>query len=123
MIASKQGHPVDFTDVFGLFAFDVMGDINFGHKFDMVKNGKMADWLATFKEGMFLFGPFTPLPWLFHLAIRIPGMQKDWLNFKAWSDARLTERLAIKPEKKDVSLRGMCDTSEADQLIDDVSCD
>lgn len=102
LIASKQGQEIDFTDIFSLFAFDVMGDINYGFKFDMVKDGKINDWLILFKKGALLFGPATPLPWLFHVAVSIPGLQKDWLTFKAWSNGRLTERLAIEPEKKDV---------------------
>lgn len=116
LIASKQGQTVDFTEIFSLFAFDVMGDINFGYKFNMIKNGKMSDWLANFKEGMFLFGPFTPLPWLFHLAIRIPGMQKDWLAFKTWSDSKLRERLAIKPEKKDMMSHAI-EHAESDPVL------
>lgn len=103
LIASHNEKPLDFTETFGFFAFDVMGDINFGFKFDCMKNNKQDWWLATFREAMFLFGPFTPLPWLFHILTSIPGAQRDWIAFKAWSDGLLRKRLQEKPTKPDVS--------------------
>ena len=95
IVSSLSGHPIDMTQLFEYFTFDVMGDINFGVRFDCLKNERRVNAIEIFKKGMKLMGPFTPLPWLFHDPVSVPGLKKNWLAFRSWADNELQKRLKV----------------------------
>ena len=95
LIATLSAKPFNVTQVFEYYTFDVMGEINFGVHFDMLEKKKPDPAVEVFKKGTTLMGPFTPVPWLFHVTVSIPGLQGDWLAFRQWADQTLRTRLAV----------------------------
>ena len=94
VIADQCNKSINVTKTFEYYTFDVMGDVHFGMDFGMLKSKKYDKAVNVLMGGMDLFGPFTPVPWLFHIARLIPGLQKDWFLYRAWSDQRLRSRLS-----------------------------
>ena len=94
-IESLAGKPVNVTQVFEYYTFDVMGDMSFSVKFNMLKEGRVDPSVQLFKNGMALMDPLTPVPWIFHTAVSIPGFQRDWRNLKSWANQTLRTRLNV----------------------------
>jgi len=95
LLSSTSGTPINVTEKLGYYVFDVMGSVNFGFSFNMLDTGKQDPVVEVFKKGMFWMGPFTPVPFLFHIVKSIPGAQKDWFRFRAWGDRLLQDRLQV----------------------------
>ena len=77
-----------------------MGDVNFGVSFDMLKTEKPDPAMDIFKQGMKLFGPATPVPWLQRIAASIPGLQGGWHAYRGWADSKLREKIEANKEEK-----------------------
>lgn len=101
-LAAFDGKPVVATQWFSYFAFDVMSEITFGKPLYMIRDGKSHHVRDLMIEGIMVLGPTTPVPWLFHIAGSLPGMTRNWLAFRAWTLAQLTERMQMDAEKSNV---------------------
>ena len=89
--------PVDVTEVFAWFGFDVMGDLAFGRSFDMLREGGWIDAIAIIRKGMSMLGPIIPVPWLAKLGLGLPTLQttKDWRKMTAWALQLLSARIQV----------------------------
>ncbi|MCJ1388704.1 hypothetical protein MMC18_001553 [Xylographa bjoerkii] len=85
--ASKQ--KVNATELFSFFSFDVIADFLFGKPIGMLKTGKSHYAIDLLKQGVEVIGILAPVPWLFRVAVSIPGMARDWHTFCQWSLAQL----------------------------------
>lgn len=94
-MSTLEGKPINVTELFEYYTFDVMGAVNFGVQFDCLKKRRFIETASLFKEGTKVLGPFTPVPWLFRITASVPGLQKNWLAFRSWADRRLRARLDV----------------------------
>ena len=95
IVSTLIGETINVTELFEYYTFDVMGAVNFDVQFDCLKRRRLVEAASTFKEGLKVLGPFTPVPWLFRVTASIPGVQKDWIAFRSWVDRSLRSRLDV----------------------------
>ncbi|KAI0109866.1 cytochrome P450 [Daldinia grandis] len=101
-----EGSPVNVSDWFYWFTFDVMGEFAFAQSFGMLKDKRWHFAVRLLRRAMSLLGPFSPVPWIAQIAFYItPWMYivRDWLGMMQWCKDRMGERIARKVEKPDVS--------------------
>ncbi|KAI1076811.1 cytochrome P450 [Whalleya microplaca] len=98
--------PVNVSDWFYWFTFDVMGEFAFARSFGMLQDEKWHFAVQLLRKAMSLLGPFSPVPWTAQIAFYItPWMiiVRDWLSMMKWCRDRMGERIQRKVEKPDVS--------------------
>lgn len=82
---------------------DTMGEVVYSINFGCISMGSIPASLHTFKATPKIIGRFTPVPWLFLVFASIPGMGREWLQFKKSCSDRLDARFREKEQKSDVS--------------------
>lgn len=98
--AQAAGAPVDITTWFQYFAFDVMGELGFGKSFHQVQNAKSHFQTDFLRKGMSILAIVTPVPWLYHLALSIPGLTRDWQALLSWSVQQVKQRLEVSQDDR-----------------------
>jgi tryprostatin B 6-hydroxylase len=93
--AETKGNPINVTQWFNNYSFDVVGDLAFGQSFDMLENNSNHWAVQLLAEG---FAPLAySLPtWLFRLAQCVPGATKDWFRFLDFCRGRMLHRIQVK---------------------------
>ena len=94
-LTASAGKPVNATEWFSYFAFDVMSELSFGKPLGMLKSGKSHYVRDLLIKGIMVLGPLTPVPWLFHLFGSLPRMTADWLAYRTWVLVQLKERMQM----------------------------
>jgi tryprostatin B 6-hydroxylase len=94
--AETKGKPINVTQWFNNYSFDIVGDLAFGQSFDMLENNSNHWAVQLLAEG---FKPLAySLPtWLFRLAQCIPGATKDWFRFLDFCRGRMLRRIQVSP--------------------------
>ncbi|KAI1412243.1 cytochrome P450 [Hypoxylon sp. FL1857] len=103
---AQQGAPVNVSDWFYWFTFDVMGEFAFARSFGMLRDEKWHFAVRLLRKAMSLLGPFSPVPWIAQIAFYItPWMYvvRDWLAMMQWCRDRMGERIQAKVTRPDVS--------------------
>ena len=93
-LAALDRKPVNVTELFGLYGFDVMGDLAFGSSFNMLKNNERHWAIKLLHKGMEPLSLVFPA-WCFRLLLEIPGANGDWFRFKTYCNQRLDESLHV----------------------------
>ena len=93
-VAAAKGRPIDMTNLFNWYSWDVMGDLAFGYSFDMLKTSKKHQAIAVLDDGLKALSFMLPM-WVFRLAIAIPGLSKDWWGFIDFCRGRLLSRMKV----------------------------
>ncbi|KAJ5308716.1 Cytochrome P450 [Penicillium antarcticum] len=101
-IEKHVGSPMNMTPWFNYYSFDVMGDMAFGHSFDMLVTGEDSYILRQVHDDMKKIGLFSHLTWLFPFVKRIPGVNKDYLRLWNWVTSHVLHRIQNPPEIPDV---------------------
>ena len=94
-LTASAGKPVNATEWFSYFAFDVMSELSFGKPLGMLQSGNSHYVRDLLIKGIMVLGPLTPVPWLFHLFGSLPRMTADWLAYRAWVLVQLKQRMQI----------------------------
>ncbi|CEN59792.1 hypothetical protein ASPCAL02236 [Aspergillus calidoustus] len=93
-IEGFSGKPIDISQWFNFWSFDVMGDLAFGQSFKMLSSAKghwAVDLLAKQQEGAG-FG----LPcWSARLLMSIPGARKAYYTFLRFSAEQIETRIGL----------------------------
>lgn len=89
------GKTVNVAEWFHYYSFDVMGDVAFGKSFDMLETGKPHFALDLLREGMKPFGVLTPVPWVFCILTKVPGLSAGFNTFVAWTTEQVRERKKV----------------------------
>lgn len=95
---AQEKNPVNVTDWFYWFTFDVMGEFAFARSFSMLQEEKWHFAVRLLRTAMSLLGPFSPVPWLAQIAFYItPWMYivRDWLSMMEWCKERMRERIQV----------------------------
>lgn len=100
-----EGRPVNVSDWFYWFTFDVMGEFAFARSFNMLRDEKWHFAVRLLRKAMSLLGPFSPVPWLAQIAFYItPWMfvVRDWLFMMEWCKQRMGERIQVRQHQRRV---------------------
>jgi tryprostatin B 6-hydroxylase len=93
-LLTATGKPIDISQWFNFWSFDVMGDLAFGQSFKMLSSAKghwAVDLLAKQQEGAG-FG----LPcWSARLLMSIPGARKAYYTFLRFSAEQIETRIGL----------------------------
>ncbi|KAJ5963151.1 Cytochrome P450 [Penicillium waksmanii] len=101
-IEKSVGAPMNMTDGFNYYSFDIMGDVAFGKSFNMLIDGKEAYILKQLHMDMQSVGLFSHLSWLFPFFKRTPRLNADYLRFWKSIGEQVNERVKNTPDHPDV---------------------
>ncbi|KAI1264860.1 putative cytochrome P450 oxidoreductase [Xylariaceae sp. FL1019] len=101
-IAKRAGQPMDMSEWFAFFVFDVMEDLAFNKTSNMLVDGKEAYILTTIRDEMWNLGLLTHLPWLMPLMKRTPLLNHTYLQFWKWIQNHINERIKDEPDQPDI---------------------
>lgn len=96
-IANTLGKPVNVTQWFFFFAFDVMGEISFSRSFDMLESERFHPVLILLRNAYTILGPLSPVTWLIQLALSMPWIPvvKGYNTMLQWCFDRMSERIDV----------------------------
>lgn len=72
-----------------------MGDLALGASFEMLVHERWHYAIAMMRKFMWLYGPFSAVPWLARIGFSIPGAAQGWKDFIVWCRQRMTERIMV----------------------------
>jgi cytochrome P450 len=93
------GKPINISDLFNQFSFDVMGDLAFGKSFDMLTTGETHWAIKLLGAGMDPMAFGFPA-WFFRFVIAIPGAAGDYWKFIQFCSDQLMDRIKEQPAKQ-----------------------
>lgn len=102
-IRAFGNQPVDVTEWFNYFSYDVMGDLAFGESFDMLEKGEEHWAIKLLNEGMEPLHLMLPT-WFFRMLTSIPSLTKGYWQFINYCSQQVDKRM-------DVSVLRACFTS------------
>lgn len=94
-IASCRDPSVNVTKYFGLYSFDVMGDLAFGTSFDMLTSDEEHWAIKLLHKGLEPVGFLFPT-WFFRVVVSIPRLMNDWWRFINYCAQMLDQRMTVK---------------------------
>ena len=94
-MAGSVGKATNVSLWFNYYSFDVMGDLTFGHSFDMLKTGKEHFLLSLLENGQKALGIIGPLPWLFIILTKIPFISAEIKTFQEWCESQMLGRKKV----------------------------
>ena len=94
-IASCADQSVNITKYFGLYSFDVMGDLAFGTSFEMLASDEEHWAIKLLNKGFEPVGFLLPT-WFFRIMLSIPRLADDWWRFINYCAQKLEERMTVK---------------------------
>ncbi|RYO94255.1 hypothetical protein DL766_002235 [Monosporascus sp. MC13-8B] len=101
-IQSRAGQPVNVTDWFAFYAFDVMGSLSYSESYGMLQRGKKHPFMTTLRGSMKAIGLFSHLDWLFPIAKATPILNREDKAFWRYLKDQTEKRIKVKPETPDV---------------------
>ncbi len=72
-VTESIGTPVNASNWFNLYSFDVMGSLAFGKDYHMLESGERPPALELLKDGLGVLAFYFPT-WAFRLLLAIPGL-------------------------------------------------
>ncbi|KAE8415293.1 cytochrome P450 [Aspergillus pseudocaelatus] len=102
VIQRNAEKPINITQWFNYFSFDVMTDLAFGKASNMLIDGKESYILQTIRTDMARVAYFSHLAWLFPFTKRVPLLNSNFLRFWKWIADQISERAKCEPERPDV---------------------
>ncbi|CAK7204871.1 hypothetical protein SEUCBS139899_007633 [Sporothrix eucalyptigena] len=102
-IDARLGKPVNVTEWFNNYSFDVMSDLAFGKSFGMLVSGDKKHYFTeTLHADMGNVGRFSHLPWLFPIFKATPVVNAENKRFWAFVTSLVEERIKNPPSEPDV---------------------
>lgn len=95
-ILKSNGSPINVSELFYHFSFDVMSDLAFGESLNMLKNDENHFAVGLLQDGMDLLGPLSPVPWLVRIGFSIPGVAQNFKELLSWSAKKLEYRIQVR---------------------------
>ena len=90
----SEGRPVNVTEWFKFYNFDIMGELAFGKPFDMLDSSKQHWAVQVLDDGVKVLAFMLPM-WFFRLATSIPGLARDFMRLLAFSRGRVVQRMKV----------------------------
>ncbi|RYP67974.1 hypothetical protein DL769_005621 [Monosporascus sp. CRB-8-3] len=101
-IQSRAGQPVNVTDWFTFYAFDVMGSLSYSESYGMLQRGEKHPFMTTLHGSMKAIGLFSHLDWLFPIVKATPILNREDKAFWRFLKDQTEKRIKVKPETPDV---------------------
>ncbi|KAK6222379.1 hypothetical protein LQW54_001079 [Pestalotiopsis sp. IQ-011] len=101
-LSKRENSPVNVTDWFNFYSFDVMGDMAWGKSFNMLRDGIKHYFMTSLHADMTSVGLFSHLVWLFPIFKATPILNKESKKFWGWVNSQVDERKKMKPSHQDV---------------------
>ena len=79
-----------------------MSDLAFGKSLDMLQKGETHYAIEYLGKGQRPLGVLSPLPWLFVILTKIPGLSAEYQRFVSWSEQQAEERKRMKVDEPDI---------------------
>lgn len=95
-LEKMENTPVNITDWFNFYSFDVMGDLAWGKSFGMVSGGIKHYFMTCLHADMTNIGLFTHMLWLFPLFKATPIINSEHIKFWNWVKAQVDERRKVR---------------------------
>ncbi|KAK7538241.1 putative cytochrome P450 [Phyllosticta citribraziliensis] len=100
-LARHQGKPVDATQWFSYFAYDIMGRVGYSRDFGQLLDGAEHDAVEGLRKSQAIFGTLKPVPWVLNFLMAIPGATGEFGRYAAWCRNLVEEKREIlKAESK-----------------------
>lgn len=94
-LEKMEGTPVNVSDWFNFYSFDVMGDLAWAKSFGMVKGGIKHYFMNALHANMKSFGFFSHMLWLFPIFTATPILNADFHRFWNWVIAQVNARREV----------------------------
>ncbi|CAK7231404.1 hypothetical protein SBRCBS47491_007919 [Sporothrix bragantina] len=102
-IDSGLAKPINVTECFNNYSFDVMSDLAFGKSFGILQSGgKKHYFTETLHADMGNVGRFSHVPWLFPIFKATPVLNAENKKFWAFVTNLVDERIKNPPKEPDV---------------------
>ncbi|KAJ3499205.1 hypothetical protein NLG97_g510 [Lecanicillium saksenae] len=98
---AHDGKSLDVDHWLALYAWDVMGDLTFGHSFGMLDTKEQHWAIKTLNKGMSVIGTHLPM-WVFRVMVAIPGGQEDFKVMLKYTQEEMLSRWNSEPKLPDV---------------------
>ncbi|KAI9722768.1 MAG: hypothetical protein M1828_004464 [Chrysothrix sp. TS-e1954] len=125
-IGTLNGRLEDTSFWFRCFAFDTLGDVSFGMKFDMLDEAqtneteKSREMIETVTQGVSLIGPLSPIPWLLSILRALPGATQKWDKMLAFIWDKLQDRLQMEAPEVDIMSWMLDASAQSDSVHEDL---
>ncbi|KAF1958643.1 cytochrome P450 monooxygenase-like protein [Byssothecium circinans] len=101
-IDRRISQPINCTQLFLFFGFDVMGDTAFGSGFGMLESNKEHPIVQIMRGGIYIIGRLTPVPWLITILSSLPGGNGDFKKLEAFAEESILKRAKMERGEDDV---------------------
>ncbi|KAJ3539507.1 hypothetical protein NM208_g5462 [Fusarium decemcellulare] len=101
-LSELQGKPINASDWFNFYSFDVMGDLAFGKSFNMLRDGVKHYFMTALHASMTLNGYLSHISWIYPFVKLIPAINAENTKFWRWCEGQVEERSKLKPDNPDV---------------------
>lgn len=88
-LVQTQEIPIDIAKWFKFYSFDTMGDLAFGHSFNMLTDGVTHPFMALVESHMAMAGSFSQLIWMFPLFRAMPFLGREDAIFQKWLETQV----------------------------------
>ncbi|KAK2606578.1 hypothetical protein N8I77_005318 [Diaporthe amygdali] len=101
-IRDSDARPLNVTQWFGFWGFDIMDDMAFGQSFRLMARNEEDYYYKTTARFLPMLSVFSPTPCLFPFLKRIPILNRESNEFDEFEDALFWKRLCSEPQEPDV---------------------
>jgi hypothetical protein len=95
-IEESAGKPINVTRWFNYYTIDIMSDMAFGNSLNMLRSGESHFAIEILRQGMAMLGPLSPVPWLFIIFSKVPGLSRDWKRMLRWARKQVKHRIEVR---------------------------
>ncbi|KAE8376666.1 cytochrome P450 [Aspergillus bertholletiae] len=115
---AHAGQPVNINHWLGLYSWDVLSDLSFGHAFGML-DSKDHHWaMNVLDKGMSIVGPHLPM-WFIRIMASIPGGNKDMKFMLKYCTEEMLRRWKTEPKVPDVMSALFAPYRKKEKVFDD----
>lgn len=95
---SDRNEPINVSDWFYWFSFDIMGEFAFSRSFNMIQHERWHSVIIMLRKALRLLGTVSPAPWLAIIGFSLfpnTWVVGDWHRMLQWCRNCMTERLEV----------------------------
>lgn len=89
--------PINITEWFSYFTFDIVEDLSFNKKTGVLKKGGEAYIFQTIRSFTMGLALAYHIPWISAILRRVPIITKDLVDFENWTYERIQHRQNVSP--------------------------
>lgn len=94
-LAESCGQPIDMATWFNFYSFDVMGDLAFGKRLNMLRDGVVHYYMEAVHGSQVFIAAYSHLIWLTPLLKAIPILNREYTQFQNWLEEQVQLRRKV----------------------------